>query len=62
MRSAYPLKIIVSENMSVATAPAVLASGNAAIIICANVLAKTKIWMQKRRIRPCRSEERILGR
>jgi hypothetical protein len=49
---AYPLKIIVNENMRVAIAPAVCASGNAAMIICANVLAKTKISMQKSNISP----------
>jgi hypothetical protein len=34
---------MVMENMRVATAPAVLESGSAAIIIWANVLAKVKI-------------------
>ena len=42
-RYAHPLNIMVMENMRVATAPAVLESGSAAIIIWANVLAKVKI-------------------
>ena len=40
---AYPLNIMVRENMRVATAPAVCALGNATIIMCANVLAKINI-------------------
>lgn len=40
-----PLKVSVSENISVAIFPAVSASGRAAMSICAKVLAKTKNWV-----------------
>ena len=48
---AYPLKIMVMENKSVAKAPAVCESGKAAIIMCANVLANVYVSMQKSKIR-----------
>jgi len=48
---------MVSENKNVATKPAVSASGKAEITIWANVLAKIKNWMQRRRIRPWRSDD-----
>ena len=37
-----PLKVSIKLNMSVATLPAVSASGIAAMIMCANVLVKIK--------------------
>jgi hypothetical protein len=55
--SNYPLNIIVRENIRVASAPAVRASGNAAMIICAKVLANMNISMQKSKMRPWRSDD-----
>jgi hypothetical protein len=55
--SPYPLNIMVREKSKVAKAPAVCASGRATMTICAKVLAKMKISMQKSRTRPWRSED-----
>ena len=51
-----PLKVKHIENINVAIFPAVSASGNAAIIICAKVLAKTKNCTSNNKIRPWRCE------
>ena len=54
-----PLNIKDMLKRSVAMLPAVSASGRATIRACANVEAKMKNWIQKRRIRPWRWEDWI---
>jgi hypothetical protein len=54
-----PLKVNVSENMRVATLPAVSASGRAAMSMWAKLDAKTKNCIRRRRMSPWRSEDGI---
>ncbi len=46
-----PLKVNIRENMSVATLPAVSASGIAAMIMCANVEVNTRNSITKSNIK-----------